>query len=70
MTNKIANNKALFSSILGAILVISLIIGIVSAYQSKNDLNFLMRGCLLVFSIIYTYGSFIRYRKSKQSVNG
>ena len=67
---KKSNYKPIIGIILGSILVLSLIVGIVTSYQSKNDLKLLMRSCLLFFSIIYTYGNFIRYRRSKQSVQG
>ncbi|BDQ12050.1 hypothetical protein TEGAF0_12670 [Sediminibacterium sp. TEGAF015] len=63
-------NKALFGAILGTILVITLIVGIVDAYLKNDNLKIITRGCLLVVSIIYTYGNIIRYRRSKQSVQG
>lgn len=60
-------NKHLLSTILGCILVISFVVGIVYAYQKNDNLTIFIRGWLLVFSILYTYGNFSRYRSAKQS---
>lgn len=70
MISNINIRKPLFGLFLGCVLVIAFVVGIIDAYLNNDNLKIITRGCLLVFSIIYTYGNFNRYRKSKQSVNG
>ena len=67
MNTNANSRKPIIGVILGCILVISFFVGIVYAYQKNDNLNIFMRGWLLVFSIIYTYGNFSRYQKAKQS---
>lgn len=67
MNSNTNTRKPLIGIILGCILVITFVVGIVYAYQKNDNHNILMRGWLLLFSIIYTYGNFSNYRKTKQS---
>jgi len=67
MRSNNSTRKPLIGVILGCILVISLVIGIVDANLKNENLKIITRGCLLVFSIIYTYANFSRYQKAKQS---
>lgn len=67
MNSNTNTRKPLIGIILGYILVISFVVGIVYAYQKNDNLKIFMRGWLLVFSIIYTYGNYSKYRNEKQS---
>ncbi|MFN3299877.1 MAG: hypothetical protein ACK41Z_06755 [Sediminibacterium sp.] len=65
--SNISTNKLLLGTILGSILVASFTYGFIHAYQQENNLKILMRGSLLIFSIIYASNYYIRYRAAKRS---
>lgn len=67
MDSNTNSRKPIIGVILGCILIISFVIGIVDANLKNENLKIITRGCLLVFSIIYTYANFSRYQKAKQS---